>query len=76
VTSGQYEIKLELQGDHGKLNGHSTQRTQSGVARFDDLKVDEEGEYRLRASSDGFPAIDSRTFNVLPDDDHHHGKED
>jgi hypothetical protein len=77
VTSGQYEIKLELQGDHGKLNGHSTQRTQSGVARFDDLKVDEEGEYRLRASSDGFPAIDSRRFNVLPDDDHHHhGKED
>jgi hypothetical protein len=77
VTTGDHAVKLELQGDHAKLKGHNTQRTQSGVARFDDLKVDEEGEYRLRASTDGLPAIESESFSVLSKDgghghDHHH----
>jgi hypothetical protein len=78
VTAGDFEVKLELQGDHGKLKGHSTQRTRSGVARFDDLSVDEEGEYRLRASSDQLTGTDSRTFEILKRDhhDHHDGGKD
>lgn len=78
VTAGDFQVKLELQGDHGKLKGHSTQRTRSGVARFDDLSVDEEGEYRLRASSDQLTGTDSRSFEILErdHDDHHDGGED
>jgi Bacterial Ig-like domain (group 1) len=78
VTAGDFEVKLELQGDHGKLEGHSTQRTRSGVARFDDLSVDEEGEYRLRASSNQLTGTDSRTFEILKRDhhDHHDGGKD
>jgi hypothetical protein len=73
VTSGDFEIKLELQGDRGKLKGHSTQRTRSGVAGFDDLKVDEAGDYQLRAATGSLPAVESQSFKVLEGDDHHGG---
>jgi hypothetical protein len=68
VTEGQFEIMLELTGDDdGELKGDRRQRTRFGVATFDDLKVDEEGEYRLRASADGLPSVDSDRFEVHDD---------
>jgi hypothetical protein len=65
VTDEELEIKLELRGDDkGKLKGDRNERTQSGIATFDDLKVDKEGDYRLRASADGLPSVDSDQFEV------------
>ena len=83
VTSGDFEIKLELQGDPGKLKGHSSQRTRSGVATFDDLTIGETGTYLLRATSNGLASAESATFEVLErahdhdghDHHHHHDKE-
>jgi hypothetical protein len=72
VTSGAFQVKLELQGHDGNLKGHRTQETRSGVAQFDDLKVDEQGEYRLRASTDGLTPTESKAFEILERDDHHH----
>jgi hypothetical protein len=68
VTQGEFEVTLELRGsrgrDRGDLEGDRTQRTESGVATFDDLRVDREGDYRLRASTDGLPSVDSDEFDV------------
>jgi len=71
VTQGEFEIKLEVLGDNGgKLKGHEREKTRSGVATFNDLKVDKEGQYRLRASSDGLPSIDSDIFEIHERDGH------
>ena len=71
VTQGEFEIKLELHGDNGgELHGHEREKTRSGVATFDDLNVDKEGQYRLRASSDGLPSIDSDVFEIHERDGH------
>ena len=69
VTDRDFEVKLELirDGRGGKLKGDRDQRTQAGVARFSDLEVDREGEYRLRASADGLPSVDSDRFEVEDD---------
>jgi protocatechuate 3,4-dioxygenase beta subunit len=65
VTDADVEIKLELSGDEdGELKGKDKQRTSSGVATFDDIKVDKEGEYRLHATADGFPTVESNSFDV------------
>jgi hypothetical protein len=65
VTDDDVEIKLELSGDDdGKIKGKDKERTRSGLATFDDLEIDKEGEYRLRATADGLPAIESNTFVV------------
>ncbi|MEP7227740.1 MAG: Ig-like domain-containing protein [Gemmatimonadales bacterium] len=65
VTQGGFKVKLELTGsDNGKLKGHRDEDTRDGVATFDDLKVDREGEYRLRASVDGLPSVDSDAFEI------------
>ena len=65
VTQPEIEIKLDLiGGEHGKLKGHKTEKTRSGVAAFDDVQVDKEGSYRLRATADGLPAIESVTFEI------------
>jgi len=71
VTQGELEIKLELTGNNGgKLRGHERKKTRSGIATFDDLNVDKEGQYRLRASSDGLPSIDSDVFEIHEHDGH------
>ncbi|HEX6408483.1 MAG TPA: Ig-like domain-containing protein [Gemmatimonadales bacterium] len=71
VTQGEFEIKLELPGDNdGRLHGHERKKTRSGIATFDDLNVDKEGQYRLRASSDGLPSIDSDVFEIHERDGH------
>jgi hypothetical protein len=71
VTQGRFEITLELVGDgkqgRGDLEGDRTQRTESGVARFDDLRVKREGDYRLRASADGLSSVESEQFEVEED---------
>ena len=68
VTQGRFKVKLELTAsDNGNLKGHLDEDTRAGVATFDDLKVDREGEYRLRASTDGLPSVDSDRFEVKED---------
>ena len=66
VTEGQFEIMLELTGDgDGELKGDRSERTRFGVAVFNDLKVDEEGDYRLHASTDGLQSVDSDQFEIF-----------
>lgn len=68
VTSQQIEVKLDLIGERdGRLRGDTRERTESGVARFSDLNVEREGNYRLRASADGLPSVDSDRFEVQHD---------
>jgi hypothetical protein len=64
VTDVEIEIKLDLVGDEDKLDGDDSKRTHDGVATFDKLEIDQEGEYRLRATADGLPAVESNTFEV------------
>jgi Big-like domain-containing protein len=65
VTDEEFEIKLELRGDDdGKLKGDRRERTHSGVASFDNLEVDKDGDYRLHASADGLSSVDSDRFHV------------
>jgi Big-like domain-containing protein len=64
-TGREIEIKLELTGDHdGRLDGHETEPTRSGVATFSDLSVNRRGTYRLHATADGVRAADSDRFDV------------
>jgi hypothetical protein len=64
-TGGDLEIMLELSGNRrGDLEGDRNERTQAGIAVFNDLRVDRRGEYRLRASADGLPSVESDRFNV------------
>jgi hypothetical protein len=71
-TGRDIEIKLELTGDNdGKLGGNRTEHTNSGVATFSDLKVDHRGDYRLHASADGLPTVDSRSFQISRNHDDH-----
>ena len=65
MTTGSFEIKLELIGDDdGDLEGRDEEDTFLGVATFDDIEVDREGEYRLRATSDGLLSAESSEFDV------------
>ena len=68
VTGGEFRIKLDLAGGRrGKLKGDREEQTVSGVATFNDLRVDREGDYRLRASTDGLPSVESDQFEVEED---------
>jgi adhesin/invasin len=71
MTDREFEVNLELiregRGRQGSLRGDRSQRTQAGVARFPDLEVDRDGDYRLRASADGLPSIQSNRFEVEDD---------
>jgi hypothetical protein len=74
VTGEQFRINLELLGDEdARLRGDESERTESGVATFDDLRVDREGNYRIRASTDGLPSADSDQFHIR---DRHGGGDD
>jgi hypothetical protein len=64
-TGGDIAIKLVLTGDRdGRLGGHNTGQTRSGVATFSDLSVSRRGTYRLHATSNGVRAADSDRFDV------------
>jgi hypothetical protein len=68
VTSQDIEVKLDLIGERdGRLKGDTRERTESGMATFSDLKVERNGDYRLRASADGVPSVDSDEFEVHDD---------
>jgi len=68
VTGGEFEIKLDLSGGRdGKLKGDRTERTVSGVATFQDLRIERDGHYRLRASTDNLPSVESVEFEVEDD---------
>jgi hypothetical protein len=70
VTDQEVEIKLELIGDEdGELEGDDTEKTRAGVATFDKIEVDQEGDYRLRATSEGLPAVESNVFEIRERDD-------
>jgi adhesin/invasin len=69
VTQGEIEINLDLIGNDDELDGEDRERTRSGIAVFDKLEVDQEGEYRLRATADGLPPVESNTFQVQERDD-------
>jgi hypothetical protein len=73
VTQGEFEINLEVLGDSdARLKGHAKETTRSGVATFDDIKIDREGEYRLRATAAGVPSVQSEAFQIH--DREGHGK--
>jgi hypothetical protein len=68
VTQEEIRVNLELIGERdGRLRGDRSERTESGVATFSDLEVERDGDYRLRASADGLPSVDSETFEVFED---------
>jgi Big-like domain-containing protein len=68
VTNQEIEVKLDLLGERdGRLRGDTSKRTESGVATFSDLRVERNGDYRLRASADGLPSVDSDRFEVQDD---------
>jgi hypothetical protein len=70
VTSEEIRVNLELLGERdGRLRGDTSERTESGVATFSDLKVERDGDYRLRASADGLPSVNSAEFEIREDDD-------
>jgi hypothetical protein len=72
-TGRDIEVKLELAGsEEGKLDGHLTKRTKSGVATFSDLRVNRPGDYELHASADGLPTEVSTSFHVR---DRHEGED-
>lgn len=63
VTDAELEIDLDLIGDDDKIDGDN-ERARSGVAVFDKLQIDQEGQYRLRAIADGLLSVESNSFVV------------
>jgi hypothetical protein len=66
VTDREFSIKLELLDRRGTVRADGTAMTRSGVATFT-IRLDREGEYRLRASTDGLPSVESDRFEVEDD---------
>ena len=66
VTDREFEIKLELLDDDGDVRADGTVTTRSGVATFD-IRIDRRGDYRLRASTDGLPSVESDGFEIERD---------
>jgi hypothetical protein len=66
VTDREFPITLELLDDRGSVRADGTATTRSGVATFT-IRVNKDGEYRLRASTDGLPSVESDRFEVEDD---------
>ena len=66
VTDQELDIKLELLDNRDQVRADGTNRTSGGVATFT-IRVSRRGEYRLRASTDGLPSVDSDRFEVEDD---------
>lgn len=66
VTDRDFEINLELLDRRGKVRADGTVTTRSGVATFT-ISIDRRGEYRLRATTDGLPSVESDRFEVDED---------
>lgn len=66
VTDRQFPIKLELLDTRDRVRADGTVITDSGIATFT-IRIDREGEYRLRASTGGLPSVESDRFEVEDD---------
>jgi hypothetical protein len=66
VTDRVFPIMLELLDRRDRVRADGTVNTRSGVATFT-IRIDREGEYRLRASTDGLPSVESDRFEVEDD---------
>jgi hypothetical protein len=66
VTDREFPITLELLDDRDRVRGTGTVTTSSGVATFT-IRINRDGEYRLRASTDGLPSVESDRFEVEDD---------
>lgn len=66
VTDQEFPITLELLDRGGRVRADGTAMTRSGVATFT-IRIDRDGEYRLRASTDGLPSVESDRFEVEDD---------
>jgi hypothetical protein len=67
VTDQEFEIMLELIDDEDRVRADATLTTQSGVATFSNIRISRDGDYRLRASTDGLPPILSDEFEIQDD---------
>jgi hypothetical protein len=66
VTDQDFSITLELLDKKDEVRADGTNSTQSGVATFT-IRIDRRGDYRLRASTDGLPSVESDRFKVRKD---------
>ena len=66
VTDREFPIKLELIDDRDRVRADGTVNTRSGIATFT-IRISRDGDYRLRASTDGLPSVDSDRFEVEDD---------
>jgi hypothetical protein len=70
VTGSPADITVALSqsddddDDETTLQGTLTRGSVNGVATFDDLVINQEGEYTLRATSPGLEPAESREFRV------------
>lgn len=63
VTDREITIRLDLiEIRTGRSKGHETAPTRSGVATYPDLRINVVGEFLLRATAPGLPAVDSERF--------------
>ena len=63
VTDQEITIRLDLiEIRTGRSKGHETAPTISGVATYPDLHINVVGEFLLRATAPGLPAVDSEHF--------------
>ncbi|HEX7336239.1 MAG TPA: Ig-like domain-containing protein [Gemmatimonadales bacterium] len=63
VIDREITIRLDLiEIRTGRSKGHETAETQSGVATYPDLQINVVGEFLLRATAPGLPAVDSEPF--------------
>ena len=66
VTDREFPITVELLDDRDRVRADGTVNTRSGIATFT-IRINREGEYRLRASTDGLPSVESDRFEVEDD---------
>ena len=66
VTDEDFPITLELLDKENEVRADGTVMTRSGVATFT-IRIDRRGDYRLRASTDGLPSVESDRFKVTKD---------
>ncbi|MGH7630511.1 MAG: Ig-like domain-containing protein [Gemmatimonadales bacterium] len=67
VTGSSAPVTLAIgqgAGEDARLEGTLTRSSVGGVATFDDVVIQEEGEYTLRATSPGLDSRESRAFRV------------
>jgi hypothetical protein len=64
TSSAAITVALGQGADDGELNGTLVRTAVNGIATFDDLIIDREGEYTLRASSPGLMPAESDVFPV------------